>query len=105
MINLYTKPKLRTCVLFKENYCNENSVKYCMSRQQRSLIAQLRLGTLLIHREIGYVSYVIHKKLRVKFILFANVNCIMISEKLCIGQLNINILIFICMIIKTNLYF
>ncbi len=30
----------------------------------------------------GYVSYVIHKKLRMKFILFANVTCIMISEKL-----------------------
>ncbi len=48
----------------------------------------------------GYVSYVIHKKLRMKFILFANVTCIMISKKLCIGQLNINILIFICMITR-----
>ncbi len=35
-----------------------------------------------------------------KFILFANVTCIMISEKLCIGELNINILIFTCMIIR-----
>jgi len=51
--NLYTKPKLRTYVLFKENYCTENYVKYCMSRQQRSLIAQLRLGILPIHIETG----------------------------------------------------
>ncbi len=36
--NLYIKPKLRTYVLFKENYCTENYVKYCMFRQQRSLI-------------------------------------------------------------------
>ncbi len=41
---------------------------------------------------IGYVSYQIQKKLRMKFILFANVTCIMISEKLCIAQLNIKIL-------------
>ncbi len=48
--NLYTKPKLGTYVLFMENYCTENYVKYCMSCQQRSLIvAQLRLGILPIH--------------------------------------------------------
>ncbi len=51
--NLYIKPKLRTYVLFKENNCTENKVKYCMSRQQRSLIAQLRLGILPIHIETG----------------------------------------------------
>ncbi len=37
----------------KENYCTENYMKYCMSRQQRSLIAQLRLGILPIHIETG----------------------------------------------------
>ncbi len=46
-------PKLRTYVLFKEMYCTEYYVKYCMSRQQRSLIAQLRLGILPIHIETG----------------------------------------------------
>ncbi len=51
--NLYIKPKLRTYVLCNENYCIENYVKYCMSRQQRSLIAQLRLGILLIHIKTG----------------------------------------------------
>ncbi len=50
--NLYTKPKLRTC-FFMKHYCTENYVKYCMSRHQRSLIAQLRLGILPIHLEIG----------------------------------------------------
>ncbi len=51
--NVYIKPKLRTYVLFKENYCTENYVKYFMSHQQRSLIAQLRLGILPIHTETG----------------------------------------------------
>ncbi len=40
-----------------------------------------------------------------KVFLFTNVTCIIISEKLCIGQLNINLLIFICMTTNTNLYF
>ncbi len=51
--NLYIKAKLRTYVLFKENHCTENYVKHCMSRQQRSLIAQLRLCILPIHIETG----------------------------------------------------
>ncbi len=41
---------LLTLYLF---YCTENYVKYCMSTQQRSLIAQLRLGILPIHIETG----------------------------------------------------
>ncbi len=49
-INIYI---LRTHVLFKENYCSENYLKYCMCCQQRSLIAQLRLGILPIHIETG----------------------------------------------------
>ncbi len=49
--NLYIKHKLRTYVLFKENYCTEKYVKYCMSRQQRYLSAQLRSGILPIHME------------------------------------------------------
>ncbi len=51
--NLYIKHKLKTYGLFTENNCTENYVKYCMSRQQRSLIAQLRLGILPIHIETG----------------------------------------------------
>ncbi len=51
--NLHINPKLRTYVLFKEKSCTENYVKYCMSRQQRSLIAQLRLDILAIHIETG----------------------------------------------------
>ncbi len=45
------KAKLRTYVLFKENYCTENYLTYCMSHQQRSLIAQLRFDILPIHIE------------------------------------------------------
>ncbi len=47
---------------------------------------------------------VIHKTLRMKFNLFANATCIKISEKLCIGQWNIehkNTDFYI----KTNFYF
>ncbi len=49
--NIFIKPKLITYVLFKEYYWTENYVKYCMFGQQRSLIAQLRLGILPIHLE------------------------------------------------------
>ncbi len=34
---LYTKPKLRTYVLFKENYCTENYVKYCICLINKNL--------------------------------------------------------------------
>ncbi len=47
------RPKIRTYVLFKENYCAENYVKYCMSCQQRSSIAQLRLDILPIYIKTG----------------------------------------------------
>ncbi len=60
----------------------------------------IKIRYLPIHIETGRF-----RGTELEFILFANVTCIMISEKLCIGQLNINILIFICMITKTNLYF
>ncbi len=69
--NLYTKSKLRTFfvflfngiiglfflrtyhVLFKENYCTVNYVKYCMFHQQRPLITQLTLGIVPFHIETG----------------------------------------------------
>ncbi len=51
--NLTTKPKLRTYVTFKENYCLEDYVKYCLSRKKRSLLAQLRIGILPIALETG----------------------------------------------------
>ncbi len=117
--NLYIK--LRTYVLFKENYCTENyctenNVKYCMSRQQRSLIAQLRLGILQIYIETGiFRGTQLDDKIcqlcdtqevedEIHFVCKCNLHNDL-RKKLCVGQLNINILIFICMVTKTNLYF
>ena len=51
--SLISKPKLRTYVLFKEEYVTEDFVKYCYSRSRRSLIAQLRCGVLPLHIETG----------------------------------------------------
>ncbi len=50
---LRTKPKLRTYILFKEEFGNEDYVKYCMSHFQRSLIAQIGCGILPLRIEIG----------------------------------------------------
>ena len=51
--NIMKKPKLRTYVTFKDEYCTEDYVKYCTSRFQRSLLAQTRCGILPIRIEIG----------------------------------------------------
>ncbi len=94
---MYTYPKLRTYVLYKENHGTENYVKYCMSHHQRFLIAQLRLGRLRGTQLEDRICQLcnIHRKLRMKFILVTNVTCIITSEKLCIGQLNTIILIYV----------
>ena len=51
--NILTKPKLRTYITFKDEYGTENYVKYCSSRFQRSLLAQIRCGILPIRIEVG----------------------------------------------------
>ena len=48
-----SKPKLRTYALFKENFCTEKYVLSMLSRKQRSLLAQLRLGVLPLRIETG----------------------------------------------------
>ncbi len=48
-----SKPKLRTYVYIKDNVEVENYVKYCYNRQNRSLLAQLRCGTLPLKIETG----------------------------------------------------
>ncbi len=113
--NLYIKPKLRTYVLFNENYCIENYVKYCMSRQQRSLIAQLRLGILHIHIEtcrfrgtqlddrICQLCDAQDVEDGIHFVCKCNLYNDLI--KTMYRTVDHNILIFICMITKTNLYF
>jgi hypothetical protein len=50
---LYNKPKLRTYITFKENFKTENYVEFCRNRHQRSLLAQLRTGTLPLNIEVG----------------------------------------------------
>ena len=47
------KPKLRTFVTIKHSYGEEKYVRSLLSRQQRSLCAQLRFGILPLHLETG----------------------------------------------------
>lgn len=50
---LLTKPKLRSYVNFKMSYGVEDYVANYVSRMQRSLLAQLRIGILPLHIETG----------------------------------------------------
>jgi hypothetical protein len=50
---IINKPKLRTYILFKDSYTVEPYVNSFLSRHQRSLLAQLRLGVLPLHVETG----------------------------------------------------
>ncbi len=52
-VDQQTKPKLRPCVLFKDSYTTEDYVKYCRSRLDWVLLAQLRIAILSLHVEIG----------------------------------------------------
>ncbi len=47
------KPKLRKYITFKDNYCTEKYVKGCLSKKQRSLLAQIRFGILPLYLETG----------------------------------------------------
>ena len=47
------KPKLRTYVQFKSEYSTEQYVSLNLSRTQRSMLSQLRLGILPLHIETG----------------------------------------------------
>ena len=49
-------PKLRTYITFKTNYETENYVKSCLSKQERSFMAQLRCGVLPLTVETGRYS-------------------------------------------------
>ena len=52
-LSVASKPKLRTYILFKETFTTEKYVQVPISRRQRSLIAQLRLGILQLKIETG----------------------------------------------------
>ena len=45
--------KIETKNIFKEDFCTEPYVKYCMSRKKRSILAQFRLGILPLNIETG----------------------------------------------------
>ena len=47
------KPKLRTYKLFKNNKLTERYVKFNLDRKERSMLAQLHMGTLALHVETG----------------------------------------------------
>ncbi len=44
---------MRTYILFKNEYNTEEYVIFCRPRQDRSLLAQIRSGTLPLHVEAG----------------------------------------------------
>ena len=52
-MSVASKPKLRTYALFKETFITEKYVQVPITRRQRSLIAQLRLGILQLKIETG----------------------------------------------------
>ncbi len=51
--DIQLKPKLRTYILFKNEYSTEEYVNFCGPRQDKSLLAQIRSGTLSLHVETG----------------------------------------------------
>ncbi len=51
--DIQLKRKLRTYILFKNEYSTEQYVNFCIPRQDRSLLAQIRTGTLPLHVETG----------------------------------------------------
>ncbi len=51
--DIQLKPKLRTYILFKNEYSTEEYVTLCRPRQDRSLLAQTRSATLPLHIEMG----------------------------------------------------
>ena len=52
-INCAGKPKLRTYISFKTDYKTELYAKLSFSRSKRSIMAQLRSGTLPLMMEVG----------------------------------------------------
>ena len=52
-VEIAAKPKLRTYVKLKDTYGVENYVQLNLSKSQRSLLAQIRLGILPLYIETG----------------------------------------------------
>ena len=53
LLDVNNKPKLRTYITFKHTVNTEDYVSSYISRNQRSLLAQIRLGILPLHVETG----------------------------------------------------
>ncbi len=51
--DIQLKPKLRTYILFRNKCSTEEYIKLCRPRVDRSLLAQIRSGTLPLHVENG----------------------------------------------------
>ncbi len=51
--DIQIKPKLRTYIVFKNEHSTEDYVTLCRPRQNRSLLAQIRSGTLPLYVETG----------------------------------------------------
>ena len=49
---ILNQSKLRTCILFKTDYCADNYVTANLTRPERSVIAQLRAGILPLNIEL-----------------------------------------------------
>ncbi len=52
--DIQLKSKLRTYILFKNEYSKEEYVNFCRPRQDRSLLAQIRSGNLPLHVETAW---------------------------------------------------
>ena len=89
---MHNKPKLRTYVQIKDIFEPEPYVLSNISRQRRSLLAQIRLGILPIKIETGRFRSLpveqrlcelceMHKVENEMHFFDVNVHCIMISEK------------------------
>ena len=65
---LQTKPKLRTYIKFKDEHETENYVKHSRNRLERSLLAQLRSGTLSLNIEKAVLEISI---LKIEYVCYA----------------------------------
>uniref|UniRef100_A0A0E9XH21 Reverse transcriptase zinc-binding domain-containing protein n=1 Tax=Anguilla anguilla TaxID=7936 RepID=A0A0E9XH21_ANGAN len=60
--DILLKPKLRTYIHVKQNHGPEPYIMAYLTRSQRSLVAQLRTGILLLAIEVGRFNDVIEEK-------------------------------------------
>ena len=65
-IAVTNKPKLRTFILFKDEYCTEKYLLYNLTKFERAIMAQFRLGILPIRVETGrFRNEAVNERLRI----------------------------------------